>query len=217
MNAIEKKSLAVQLAEHLLKEIQSGTYSLGEKLPSEPALMKLFGVGRSSVREAIRILSNRGTLEVKQGVGTFVSSLQSDEPWDHKMSRAGFSELREVRQLLETKIAEKAALHRSEKDLLEMQQCLKDRKAHALQGNIKACIEADIRFHNGVAAACGNPILTDIYRSASVHISKWFIEQYPDTLKFIATHSLHRKLFKYIQLQQPKKAAITAKQIVGDI
>ena len=72
--AIRKKSLAEELAARLQEQIAAGTFGIGEKLPPEPELMRIFGVGRSTVREAVRILSDMGLLRVRQGAGTFVVS-----------------------------------------------------------------------------------------------------------------------------------------------
>lgn len=62
---IQKKSLAQCMGEQLAEEINSGKYSPGDKLPTESELMKIFGVGRSSIREAIGILSNLGIVNVR--------------------------------------------------------------------------------------------------------------------------------------------------------
>lgn len=53
------------MGEQLAEEINSGKYSPGDKLPTESELMKIFGVGRSSIREAIGILSNLGIVNVR--------------------------------------------------------------------------------------------------------------------------------------------------------
>ena len=70
---IQKKSLAEEVSSLIREQINDGKLTKGEKLPTEPELMKLFGVGRSTVREAIKMLVNMGYLSVQQGRGTFVS------------------------------------------------------------------------------------------------------------------------------------------------
>ena len=66
---IQKKSLADEVAAKLQEQISLGHYKANDKLPIEPELMKNFGVGRSTIREAIKILANSGLLRVQQGVG----------------------------------------------------------------------------------------------------------------------------------------------------
>ena len=64
---IQKKSLADMVAEQLRRQITEGVYTIGDKLPTEPALMKTFKVGRSSIREAVKLLVNMGVVQVRQG------------------------------------------------------------------------------------------------------------------------------------------------------
>ena len=71
---IRKRSLAEELAVRLQEQIAQGRFEVGGKLPTESELMKIFGVGRSTVREAVKILANMGLLKVQQGAGTFVES-----------------------------------------------------------------------------------------------------------------------------------------------
>ena len=70
---IQKRSLAEEVADRIGKQIADGKFADGEKLPTEPELMKFFGVGRSTIRESIRILENMGMVNVQQGRGTFVT------------------------------------------------------------------------------------------------------------------------------------------------
>ncbi|HEY8971874.1 MAG TPA: GntR family transcriptional regulator, partial [Puia sp.] len=69
---LQRHSLADAVVSRLQQQLSLGEYQPGEKLPSEPELMEQFGVGRSTIREAIRILANLGLLSVRQGSGTFV-------------------------------------------------------------------------------------------------------------------------------------------------
>ncbi len=111
---IQKTSLADEVMKQLQQQIASGKYGKGSQLPTETQLMKEFGVGRSSIREAVKTLANTGILRVQQGVGTFVEFKNGAMvPWYVRLQDAKAYELNEVRQLLELKIAEKAALNRT--------------------------------------------------------------------------------------------------------
>lgn len=219
MNAlIQKKSLADELAGILKQQISSGHYRIGDKLPIEPELMKQFGVGRSTVREAIKILSNSGLLRVQQGVGTFVEQPSvGKEAIDQRLQRADFRDLDEVRQLLEMKIAEKAAMNRTDQDIEAIKVHLTARDRHAKEGQLEACIQSDISFHLAIAEASGNDILADLYRSTSVHLSKWFLQVYKDTSDFVQTQQYHEALLNHIVSQDAKAAWRTAAQIIGHV
>lgn len=112
---IQKKSLADMIAETLKQQITEGTYRAGDKLPTEPELMKTFGVGRSSVREAVKLLVNMGVVRVQQGSGTFVAVPSNNDDVNIKMSTADRTELDEVRKILDIAIVEKAVARRTEK------------------------------------------------------------------------------------------------------
>ena len=66
---IQRRSLADEEAEQVQKQIIDGELKEGDKLPIEAELMKEFGVGRSSIREAVKKLENMGYLKVQQGKG----------------------------------------------------------------------------------------------------------------------------------------------------
>lgn len=212
---INRKTLAEEVAAKLQEQISLGHYKVNEKLPIEPELMKTFGVGRSSIREAIKLLTNAGLLRVQQGVGTFVDQTGSREPMDLRLKRANVKDLDEVRQLLEIKIAEKAALNRTDKDIEAIKKHLNNRRIAADNNLIEECIEADIQFHIAIAEASKNEILADLYKGASVHLKQWFINIYPDTAVFIETYNLHEQLLKNIAAGNAKMAWATAAKIIG--
>ncbi|WP_293309071.1 FadR/GntR family transcriptional regulator [Pedobacter sp. UBA5917] len=212
---IQKKSLAEEVATRLQQQISGGEYKIGEKLPIEPELMKAFGVGRSTVREAIKILSNSGLLKVQQGVGTFVNKTSSDnEPMDHRLKRAKIQDLDEIRQMLEMKIAEKASLQRTQEDIEQIKIHLAERNETGNAGMLKECIEADINFHVAIARASKNDILLDLYKTASLHLKNWFEEINKNTDSFTETQYLHQQLLNYIIAKDPKKAQNTAAKIL---
>jgi len=122
---IQKKSLADMVAEQLRQQITEGVYAIGDKIPTEPELMKMFKVGRSSVREAVKLLVNMGVVQVRQGAGTFVAKAPDANGGDINMSIADRTELDEVRKLLDVAIVEKAVARRTERDIERMQSSLK--------------------------------------------------------------------------------------------
>ena len=72
--ALNKKTLGQQKEDRLMKYILDQPVAIGEKIPNEFALTEIFGVGRSTVREAVKGLVSRGVLEVRRGDGTYVIS-----------------------------------------------------------------------------------------------------------------------------------------------
>ncbi|CAA9197123.1 HTH-type transcriptional repressor NanR [Flavobacterium bizetiae] len=217
MALINKKSLAEEVASKLQEQISLGQYKINEKLPIEAELMKSFGVGRSSIREAMKLLTNSGLLRIQQGVGTFVQEVTgTQEPMDQRLKRASLKDLDEVRQLLELKIAEKAAINRTDDDIVAMKQHLANRMKTANEGLLEECVEADIQFHIAIAEASKNEILADLYKSVSKHLKKEFLKLYPDTEVFKETYIIHEQLLKNIIAKDPKKTWNTVAKIIGE-
>lgn len=215
---IIRKSLSEEVAGKLQEQISSGYYKVNEKLPIEPELMKNFGVGRSTIREAIKLLTNSGLLRVQQGLGTFVEqAINNREPMDQRLKRANMQDLDEVRQLLEMKIAEKAAANRTDEDIIAIKTHLLNRKTAEEKGLLQECIEADVKFHVAIAEASKNEILADLYKSTSVHLQKWFLHIYTGTAIFKETYYLHEQLLRNIIAGDEKKAWNTAAKIIGKV
>ena len=215
ISPIPRQNLADAVVNRLQQQISLGEYRPGEKLPSEPELMENLGVGRSTIREAIRILANAGLIRVQQGSGTFVESKMSiEEPLTQRLKRARAEEVDEVRQLLEIKIVEKAALNSTPEDTGKMKALLEKRHAAALAGDIEASIEADVRFHVSIAEASGNDILADLYKTFSERMTRFFREIHPDTGSFLATQEWHELLLAGIIDKDSEKALHWAAQIV---
>lgn len=215
-NIVKRLSLADEVASRLQQKISNGEFAVGEKLPTEPELMTVFGVGRSTIREAVRNLSNAGLVRVQQGLGTFVEKQHiASESMSERFLRAKGLELNEIRQLFELKIAEKAALSRTEKDILEMAKHLAERKKMAEANIPDACIEADINFHLLIARASQSEILMDLYKTVAKNLKEYFSELYIDTESFVKTQVLHEALLQAIIDQNPQKAWACAARITG--
>lgn len=214
---IQKKSLAQSVCEQLSEQIHTGKYRVGDKLPTEPELMRMFGVGRSSIREAIRILSNSGMVDVRQGCGTFVSEQSIPESGvDDKMRSADRQELEEVRKFLEIAIVEKAVARRTDSDIKKMHELLHQREKNAINGLLEDCMKTDMDFHIAIADATHNSLLAGIYRSASTRLLAAFNEIYEDTSCFIQSQPSHEKLLKYIADGDLKNARKIAMQVVEE-
>ena len=180
--------------------------------------MKNFGVGRSTIREATKRLVQSGFLRIQQGAGTFVEQASGNgEPLDKRLKRTNYQELDEMRQLLEMKIAEKAATNRSEHNILNIKKHLTARYKAAHDNLIEDCIEADIQFHIAIAEAAKSEILFDLYKATAIHLKKWFIQIYPDTQIFLETQHLHEQLLADIMACDSRKAWNTASKIIGRV
>lgn len=216
---IRKRSLAEEMAVRLQEQIAQGRFEVGGKLPTESELMKIFGVGRSTVREAVKILANMGLLKVQQGAGTFVESRTArNESMERCMQRADIGDLEEVRRILEVAIVERAAQRRTQADIEKIGTHLARRGAAAAAGRLNDCIAADVDFHVALSEATHNEILHELYRAASVHLQKRLehIYTYTDTGCLLASQSTHERLLRNVVAQEPRKALETIAVILQE-
>ncbi|MFF7249066.1 FadR/GntR family transcriptional regulator [Embleya sp. NPDC008237] len=158
---LRRSPLVGQAAERLRDQIAAGRWPVGTKLPGEVALGKELGIGRSTVREAIRALAGAGLVESRQGSGVFVIATEPAEDLPARLRRASAVEVYEVRNLIEVRAAMLAAERRTDEDLAALDAGLAARAA-AL-GDDAAYIDADIAFHASIVAAAHNEVLTDLF------------------------------------------------------
>lgn len=162
---IKNRLLAQQIEEQILTYILSEPVPVGGKLPNEFKLGEMFGVGRSTVREAVKTLVSKGVLEIKRGAGTYVTntSRAEEDPLglrgiEDKVSLA--LDLVDVRMMLEPGIAEMAALKASGEEILKL-----DRMCNVVEQKIKngePYIKEDVEFHTYIAECSKNKVVEQL-------------------------------------------------------
>lgn len=163
MAQVARTPLAEQAADLLLDRIRAGEWPLGSKLPGENALGPQLGVGRSTVREAIRRLAGQGVLDTRQGAGVFVASLDIVEDWGAVLKKADINSVIEARIAIEVEAAALAAERRSPAELHAIRYAADKRDAQ--RTDIDTHVDADIAFHRAIVVASHNPILVDLFDS----------------------------------------------------
>jgi GntR family transcriptional regulator, transcriptional repressor for pyruvate dehydrogenase complex len=202
---ISNKKVSDSVVEQIEKMIESGTFAIGDKLPSVRELCDLFGVGRSAVRDALTTLKGKGTVDVKRGEGTFICGFDSASLFKSQVmlpSLKDINELFQVRKMLETGIAEVAALNRSDEVVSELEEIL------TLQ--TEAGWGSDYNFHMAIAKAAGNDILIQLIEFISTAMKKVMsefykkIEEDPETVAEIEHQ--HQRILQAIKAREPLTA-----------
>ncbi len=162
---LKSNLLAEQVQEQIFRYIQDTPVPVGAKLPNEFELGERFGVGRSTVREAVKLLVSRGILEVRRGSGTYVvSTTPSDlDPLGLRAAKdkmALAQDLADVRIMLEPAIAEMAALRAKPEDVDRLRKLC--RRIEEKIENEESYIEEDIAFHTCVAECSGNLVVKQL-------------------------------------------------------
>lgn len=163
MAQVTRTPLAEQAADLLLDRIREGEWPLGSKLPGENTLGPQLGVGRSTVREAIRRLAGQGVLATRQGAGVFVASLDIVEDWGAVLKKADIDSVIEARIAIEVEAAALAAERRSPAELRAIRRAADKRDTQRTE--IDAHVDADIAFHRSIVTASHNPIIIDLFDS----------------------------------------------------
>lgn len=164
LSSLQRGSLVQLAISQLRAQITAGAWPVGARIPAEPELGETLGIGRSTLREAVRALAQEGLLEIRRGSGTFVVS-DSTDAWTHLIRRAAVLEVYEVRAGLEYQAARLAAQRADEADLERIEAALQVRMTVAEEGNEEAFVEADLAFHRAVVAAAHNDLLSELYTS----------------------------------------------------
>jgi GntR family transcriptional repressor for pyruvate dehydrogenase complex len=159
-----------RIYEDIVRQIQSliseRQLQPGDRLPSERELAELLSVSRASVREALRVLSAMGLVEVRSGDGTFVRQAPAPvDPavWGLLREREFLLDLLEARRLVEEEVVA-LAVHRATQDDIDQMQDLLNRRERELAAG-KHDLETDLQFHQLVAEATRNPVLVSLVRS----------------------------------------------------
>lgn len=160
---VQRVPLSTQAAELLLARIRDGEWALGGQLPAEAVLAPQLGVGRSTLREAIRQLAGRGVVESRQGAGVFVAALDVPEERDIALRRADIASVLEARMAIEAEAAALAAVRRTPAELRLMRRALASRVEQGR--STEEYVDADTVLHRAIVAASHNPVLLDLFDS----------------------------------------------------
>lgn len=207
---IQPKKIYEEVADTIEKMIVDHTLCAGDRLDSVEKLAENFSVSRSAIREALSALKAKGLIDIRQGEGSFVKTFDATKllfPIHNAvlMKKEDIEHLLEMRQMIEVGSASSAAKHRTDADLLTMQQIL-----NSMQRSLKEehgfGERDDLAFHTAIAKATHNPLLvTFLQQVADVMIEtiretrKLYL--YTDKETMHALYNEHLAIFQAIERQ----------------
>jgi GntR family transcriptional regulator, transcriptional repressor for pyruvate dehydrogenase complex len=167
--AVRAARLYEQIVQQIEQSIHEGRLKAGDQLPTERELAQQFGVSRTAVREAVKILTEKGLVESFSGRGTFVTSPRSQpsrNPLDVFFEGSDLDDpayLVELRQIVEPEVTALAVTRIDDQQLTMMREAVAVMDRSMKQP--EAYIEADLDFHLALAEAAGNPLILSLLDS----------------------------------------------------
>jgi|LDZU01.1.fsa_nt_gi GntR family transcriptional repressor for pyruvate dehydrogenase complex len=211
LTRIEKVKIYEAAVDQIKSQIENQVWSVGDQLPSERDLAEQLGVGRPSIREALRVLEVMGYVEIRPGQGTFVcardaaqggaqllqSMLQEDE---HVV------ELFEVREMFEPQIAYLAAQSATDQDISELEEILQRMEENTRKGF--SGVNENIEFHLAIAKSVDNHVLFEmqqlLLKSSKEPVDRYF--KVPG--RFGKSLVGHREILEAIREHNAEKARV---------
>jgi DNA-binding FadR family transcriptional regulator len=213
LSTARRTGLVDQVIEQVRHSISSGEWPVGHRIPNETDLVDVLGVGRNTVREAIRALAHAGLLEVRQGDGTYVRATSEVSGAMRRLCGAELRDVLQVRRALEVEGARLAAAHRTESDLAELRSLLSRRDACLHDGDTDEFARADAAFHLATVRSSHNVILTELYRGLIEAITASVATTHETTLDVVD----HGELFSHIASGDVTAAGATAGELLDRI
>lgn len=220
-----REKLYVSIAQRILEGIQSRRYPPGRALPAERALAEELGVGRGSLREAIRVLEQAGVLDVRMGSGTYVA-----EGSDSIVARmrvvavergeASPLDIIVARRAVEPTCAALAATGAHPGELAELNELIADQAMRIAEGRDPA--DVDLEFHLVIGRAARNPVLSGLLENiVEVMRQSFWSDLKRRSVRYPGERdrylNQHRAILRRIEARDPAGAARLMRQHVDSI
>jgi len=213
---------ACQAAEHIANQIRQGAWQIGDQLPSERDLCLQLGVGRTSVRDALRILAAQGVVATRAGQGTFVAAAKAarlPSPYADWNRRHDYTieDVVDMRRLLEGRAAELAVHHATTTDLARLRAAIDDMAAAYKRNDLNGMVDADTCFHEAFTHAAGNRLLARLMHT----IMGLLVESRRISLgvpgRGVHVLTRHREILAAIEARDPRRTVAAVHAHVDDL
>ena len=201
-----KKRLSDSVMDQLIHMIS--TMNPGDRIPSETALAEQFSVGRSTIRECLKVLSYRKII-VRLNEGSFVAKNAPDFLVDSlelilDLKTGNINELVELREYLESIVVRLAARRATEEDILQLER----NNWHFSEPGIDALErqKRDLEFHNQLSKCANNTILAELLNSVRMTIIKSLEKDPAPAIMVDKGNTYHKKIIEAIKKHEENEA-----------
>lgn len=205
---VEKDSVPVQIVNYFLDALSSGELQNEQQIPPERVLCEKLGVGRSTLREALRILEMMGVVE-KRSDGTYVhlqtkNIIKEAIAIDFAVGVTNYAELVELRNFLEVESVVNAAKNRTEEDLKVLRDLCDKTKDNLT--DVQRYAEYSTEFHLEVARSTHNEFFSEIFEAIRLLMFDYQKNNMKTDAEINKSYTDHLKLLDAISEQNPQKA-----------
>lgn len=191
---LQRATLPQEIVKAIAQLIRKGVWKANDMIPAEKELASMFGVGRSTVREAVKSLAVMGVIESRPGEGSFLRQPPSEVlagslMWGLLLSERNLDDLLEARVLLEVECVGKAAEHRGEDVPEKLYEIIESMKSSF--GDYSRFMLLDNEFHVLLAKSSGNILYSTMTETIQGLVRTWYSATYniPGTMdKTIGEH-----------------------------
>ncbi len=213
--SLANKSVVERITDQITNAIINGELKPGEKIPTEVELCESFGVGRNSVREAIKILEAYGVLEIRRADGTYIR-----QQYDNKMlypvlygiilQKDSKNQIVELRKVIDVGIFQEAMKRMSEEKIKELEEELGRMKEEIYKENASSSemFDSDVRFHAIIVGILDNRLLESI----GDYVDKITMQSRIETINYILENKfqddfieLHKEIINMFKEKQENK------------
>ena len=207
----EDKPIYFKVIEYIKKQVESGQLLKGDKIPTERQLVELLGIGRNSIREALKVLDTIGIVDRRQGDGSYIR--EEFYNWFSEPMRIAFmlsetnkKEIFEFRNMIEVEIATLAAQRITDEEIEELKVC-HDKLIEKNEEQINA--KYDKIFHSLLAKASKNMIIINSYNAMDYMLDQFIynirVDAFNNEGRELASR-IHHDIFEAIIHRNPKLA-----------
>lgn len=195
MKEIQRVSVTDAVVENIKELIESGEYSVGDKLPTESTMCEMMHVSRTCVREAIRVLQAINLIDIRPGKGAFVadSNSRQTDSW-YNVPDAQFYDFMEVRMAIET-LSTRLAINRvTNKELKKLDEIHESFLEANKSKNLTKLVMFDELFHTEIVSMTGNKLLMAINKQLIEANKKYRCESFVNNKVYSNAITPHTKI-----------------------
>ncbi|MDR1575518.1 MAG: FadR family transcriptional regulator [Treponema sp.] len=217
---VKRISTVERIVENLINLIKSRSLQMGDKLPPERQLCEIIGVSRPILREALKALQVMNIIDIRQGAGAYVKTLEPEDVIEHldivfHMDSSLYRDLYEARRVLEAAIAEIAAANISDAEIEAIEENIRQAAAHI--DDEQLFLKRDLELHEMIMKAAGNRVMPVFMQS--INKLSLLIRKQSNARPFIRQNTIkdHETIIKALKKRDPAKTARAMEQHIANV